>query len=111
MKPTDIAVYGISGVAIFGIIYFILNKFTGSGSMLKKIFNKEQEEKQQEIVTINKKQDILQKQFKESEKASIEAKKKIDQIYKNTAKEVNKVLKEDKISVIDSEIDDAWDDL
>lgn len=114
LNPSTIFI-GLGSVGVFGLIYFIVNKFfSGSGSkkeFIESMMNKKIKEKREEIKNISKKEEIIVKQIRESEKQSEEVKKKIDEKFKQTAKEVEQILKENDLSKIDEQIDKEWDDL
>ena len=73
--------------------------------------NIDQKRDHKKIDNINKKEEVIIRQIKLSEKASDESKKKINEITKKAVIEINNVLKEDSISVIDSIIEEDWDDI
>ena len=98
---------GCGGLA--GIIYYATTQFRKKpGELIKDLGQKRKQEK---IIKITKKQEVIAKQIEVAEKASDESKKKVDKILKKAAVEVNQILKEDNLAKIDQTIEDEWEDL
>ena len=110
--PAKIAVFGLGGAAIFGGAMLLFRRFTEKGGITRAALHKAfQSKKQEEIKEVTKKQEVLNKQLEMAEQASEDSKKRINEIAKKAAVEINQVLKEDSIAKIDEEIDKDWDDL
>lgn len=115
MTPTNIVTYGLGGVAVFGILTMLLNKLaTGSKvSDALKMFKKEEKQKElaEKVKTLAKEQEVVVKQLKAAELASEDSKNKVQQIIRKAAVEAQRVLKEDSLQEIDSQIDEDWNKL
>ena len=107
MKELIFGFLGCGGLA--ALVFFFFNKSPKNpGELIKDL---SQSRKIDKIEKINKKQEVIVQQLKVAETASTESKQKVDQIIKTAAKEVNEVLKTDKLAQIDSIINDEWEDL
>lgn len=110
--PGKIAIFGLGGVALFGGVMLFIQRFMGKKSEVREIAHAaKQEVLTENIEKVTKEQEVIQKQLKQAEEASVESKEKIKKIARKAAVEMNKVLKEDSIAKIDDQIDSDWEDL
>lgn len=111
----NIALYGLGGVAAFGGIFFIIQKFLSRdpSKKLKDLLRKEKKQAvlEHNIKTITKEQQIIAAQVKAAEYASEETKKKIQDKLKKVAGEIRETLKQDSFAAIDDQIEEDWKDL
>lgn len=105
-----IAFFGLGGVALFGGIWLLIQKFVhGKSSDKKSIVHKiKQAVLKEDLDNVTKEQKVITKQLKEAEKASEESKEKIKTIARKAAVEMNKVLKQESIAEIDNNIEEEW---
>lgn len=115
MDVSSIAVLGLGGTGLIGVIYWLLTKIMGKHpkSKLLDIFKKKvvEEQEQEKIKEITKEQEIIIKQIEVAETSSEETKKKVKEKIKKAAVEIQAILKEDKISEIEKQIQEEWDDI
>lgn len=115
MSASSIVLFGVGATALVGIITLISSKMASksSGTKLLDVFKKDQkqEELQTNIKEVSKEQEVIVKQIELSQTASEETKEKIKKKLQQTAVEIQKTLKEDKISEIDKQIDSDWENL
>lgn len=115
LTSTSIITYGLGGVAVFGILAIILQKLA-SGSKVKdalKAFKKKEKQKQlkETVKTLSKEQEVINQQLQVAETSSEESKKKVQKIVQKAAVQVQRILQEEKIQVIDDEIEEGWSKL
>ena len=95
-----------------GIVYLFYN--WGSGGKLNifaKVHEIFQKEKVEEIIGIEKKQNIIKTEIVIKEKVSKESKKKIEDIQTKAANEIETVLKDNNIENIHKTIISDWEDI
>lgn len=113
--PANIALYGLGGVAVFGGIFLIIQKFLSRdpGKKLKDLLRKEKKQAvlEHDIKNITKEQQVIAAQVVAAEYASEETKKKIQDKLKKAAVEIQETLKQDGFAAIDDQIDEDWKNL
>jgi len=111
---SNILIYGLGSVGVFGLLYFILNKVINSDKKnLLNIFKHEQKQVdiEEDIKTITKEQEVIVKQIKASEQASEKSKTEVKKVLRESAVKIQEILKKDTIEAIDKDIDLDWDKL
>jgi galactokinase/mevalonate kinase-like predicted kinase len=112
MDAGNIAIYGLGGAALAGLIAIFLPKILGRSDDTKLLdrFKKDQkqEQLQTEVKEITKEEQVIAAQIKASENTSEETKKKVKEKLQKAAVEIQEVLKKDNLSAIDSQIDEDW---
>lgn len=105
-------IYGILGCGGISFLAFFLSSKIGTKSkVLEAIHNLMNKQRETKIKEIEKDENVIKVKLKNSEQVSKVAKNKIKSIQKKAVKEIENILKENKISNISKEINSDWEDI
>lgn len=115
MDISSIAVLSLGGTGIIGVLYWLLTKIVGRDPKTKilDVFrSKVIEDREQKVIhKITKEQEIITKQIEIAETSSESTKQKVKEKIQEASKEIQVILKEDKIAEIDKQIEEEWEDI
>ena len=102
----------ISVLGGLGIGYGLFKGFSGSGSkVLSKLHEAFQKKKVEEVKEIEKKQNVVKTVITTKENIAKDSQKKIKDIQKKAADEIEEVLKEEDVSNIHKSITNDWEEI
>jgi len=107
MLPVLLGIGGGLGVAYF----FYTWGSGGKVNILAKVHKIFQKKKVEEIVGIEKKQNVIKTEIATKEKISKQSQEKIKTIQKKAADEIEEVLKKENVSDIHKSITSDWEDI
>ena len=100
---------GCGGLAALGIIW---TQVSGRKGKIRDILHKiTQKASMEKIDVLEKEQSGIEIKIRAKEKVAKESKKRIERIQEKAAEDIEKILKENKISKIHRRIDTQWEDL
>lgn len=115
MEIASIATVSLGGTAIIGFITWLVMKFVSKDPKTKllDIFKKKvvEEREQTKIKKIIREQEVITKQIEIAETSSEATIQKVKTTIQKACGEIQVILKEDKISEIDKQIDKDWEDI
>ena len=93
------------------LAFFLTSKIGAKTQVMEAVHNLTQKQKEDKINNINKSQVPLRVKIDENEKLSKKTVKKIKSIQEKASKEIEEILKEEKIEKINLEVDTLWEEI
>lgn len=93
------------------VSYMIVSKLGSKKNIIEAVHDVIQKIGTEKIDKLTEEQEVVKKKIEDRENLSNEARTQIVEIKKKASVEITEVLKKDKISGIQKEIDDEWKDL
>ena len=102
--------FGFLGCGGLATMAFLWTRFSGKGA-LEKAHGIFQKKKQETISKIEAEQKTLKVSIDKKEDLAEDTRQKIQKIQKDAAKSIAEVLKEDKITKLNKEIEEEWENI
>ncbi len=112
MDGASVILYGFLGCGgIAGIIWYISSIFNKKSDILSAVHEITQKINTDKIKDINANQNRVKVTVEDKEKLTTDSIEKIKTIQKKASNDIQQILKENRIDVINKEIDDDWENI